>query len=236
MAAARTVQGGSVRFARREGRTRPPPPHHVRQLIGARWTSVARALPLARGAYLTARAFLGRCSHVGLQPRPVLSRRPWCAARQRKELHGARGAALASARSLTRFPRRRSWVACGWFWGCSFARTSSKCGRCTGELPCLTPLFACCIGSLRRCSPDHVMAMCEEAYKRKQRVRGLPYKGKLPVRPRPRRRLATLSLFFAAAAGAAAARLACAGVRVRGRVHGRSLAAPCRAPVASRGR
>ena len=27
------------------------------------------------------------------------------------------------------------------------------------------------------------MAMCEEAYKRKQRVRGLPYKGKLPVRP-----------------------------------------------------
>ena len=26
------------------------------------------------------------------------------------------------------------------------------------------------------------MAMCEEAYKRKQRARGLPYTGKLPVR------------------------------------------------------
>ena len=53
-------------------------------------------------------------------------------------------------------------------------------------------LYACVRSSsprLRRCSPDHVMAMCEEAYKRKQRARGLPYTGKLPVRPRPRRRL-----------------------------------------------
>lgn len=33
------------------------------------------------------------------------------------------------------------------------------------------------------CSPDHVMAICEEAYRRKCIARGKPYRGKLPVRP-----------------------------------------------------
>lgn len=65
----------------------------------------------------------------------------------------------------------------------------------------------------RRCSPDHVMAMCEEAYKRKQLKRGLPYRGKLPVRaqkaaanpialaPRWRRRRRRLPCTFAAPSG-----------------------------------
>lgn len=44
----------------------------------------------------------------------------------------------------------------------------------------------------RRCSPDHVMAVCEEAYKRRMRARGLAWTGKLPVRP-PFAALLTLS-------------------------------------------
>ena len=61
----------------------------------------------------------------------------------------------------------------------------------------------------RRRSPDHVMAVCEEAFKRKQRARGQPYTGKLPVRPAaPRLTLSAARRLLLRRAGAAAARAA----------------------------